>query len=562
MSKVVLNASGSEICCKTSAGAAFVKKITHPPTTMPSDYRGTPDSSAPNVVLMELKAEANIQCNINIPTSATASSNVQTPSLMFLKLPGARAACYIFHLVNGKWVQPFGQTVTATTPLINAVNPASINNGGYNFANFSSDCQMYRNVYSSLTFYLNATAFSDQGIVTTAKFKPATFVQLNAVGFYLETLRTDEKHAAAFLKCLPADIARACLKRAAKEIKASEGYEVIDKNVGDDITSNYNVQVFDVVGTATQLTNAASTVYAIDSIDLPSSTTGLLNASPKASTRPAKEGAFVVHQKVGEIFEWAKVYNQATLATAPNNLIQTCLRVTNGSTVVYVPLVSSFNTNGFVPAAETPWNNLDASITLFEGLSVSSANPTQVNPPYITVKSFHGMEIQTANGSSLLSFARTLPLPDQDAIIMSTGIFEARPDSLPASANDLASIGAAIAGFVPTAISWLKDLFGSKKEKEAEKPPEWQKYQANKNFARAISRPGKPSYPNVQVPKGWKLVANGSNQPKAKNNGKRRNNNKVVKEVKKVENEVKKLQLDGRSPLPTMVFHNRSIKQQ
>jgi len=196
----------------------------------------------------------------------------------------------------------------------------------------------------------------------------------------------------------------------------------------------------------------------------------LMTLSPKASTRPAREGAFVVQQQEDEIMPWISVNNPAVSnPSSPDGLILSFIRFVNtAGSNIFVPLYSSQPGTTTSPfACDVAWGSLDWSMTLFEGLTVpTSVGTTLSSVPYITVKSFIGLEMQPKSISSLVTFQRTLPLPDPDAIRMAVGIMHARPDSLPAAANDLGTIASTALKFIPTAVSWLKDLFGDSKQKE------------------------------------------------------------------------------------------------
>ena len=92
------------------------------------------------------------------------------------------------------------------------------------------------------------------------------------------------------------------------------------------------------------------------------------------------------------------------------------------------------------------------------------------------------MEIQPTIYSSLLPSQELLPFNDPKAMQIASGIFHARPDSLPASANDLASIGSTIIKFLPTAVSWLSDLFKNRNSAPKQHPKQTPKPTAQKKI--------------------------------------------------------------------------------
>lgn len=470
---------GREICCGTPEGAAYVKKVTHPPTTIPNEYQGIPDCSAPNVVTMEVKGEQNVAPILTYPNTSTTAATVNPSSMLFLGPSGGRVGAYVFlqlpTAAGLSWVQPVSFPAVSPSPAIaNTTSPAVLN-AGYNFGNWSQDVAVSRTSYKSETFYLNATDFNNQGQVTTAKFKPNIIT-----GLTLLSLLAEHANQSQTLTSLRRAVGQA-LKRTGRPTQVDdEGYEVISA-VNSVPAADYAVQVWQVEATSTSsaITQLFGTpMYALTGI-LPTSSSDVLVTSSKAATRPAREGAFVVHQPAGPVNDWQPSPTGIVQLTKPLNQgpVVCLLRSVISGVVTYAPLYSDPNvTNTGLTVdnnnlTDSPWNNLDWEMTLFEGLTVPTSTGTTLSSvPYVTVKTFTGIELQTQPVSSLQPFARLLPLPDPDALLMATGIFHARPDSLPASANDLGSILGTAVKFIPTAINWLSDAFGSKKtESKVEK---------------------------------------------------------------------------------------------
>lgn len=463
-SKVIARINSTPIEAETAQGAAYVKKVTHPPTTKPNDYMGVPDCSAPNVVCLELKAETNF-VNQFTTLSGSPTPNVQTTTnastMLFLTPSGARVGSYCFYLGgpdNNALVQALPSYAVTGPPTYyskGVIGPPAQLMGGYNFDNFNVDCAMYRTTYKSTTFYLNATGFNNQGTVTTCKFKPnIIYGNMQSV---LAKLPEIEHHA--FMKAVSR-----CVPQLAEKLNATD-YHFVKVN---DPTVQYGFQVLDFgppQHAATQTFPGESLAQGLIGV-LPTTATQVLNFSSKAATRPAKDGAFVVQQPVDSFQKWISIVDtSAQESGAVPGLVVSFIRWYNGSTPIFLPLYSNtpLSNSGTPYTVDTAWNNLDWSMTLFEGLSVPTSNST-VGAPYITVKTFTGIEIQPQLNGSLLPFQTLLPLPDPTALKLATGIFHARPDSLPASANDLGSIAATAMKYLPTAVSWLKDLFAGKKQ--------------------------------------------------------------------------------------------------
>jgi len=492
---------GVKINASTPAGAAYVKKVTHPPSNMSSDYLGRPDCSSPNVVLIELKSEQNVAPILVVPTSATANKTVNPSSMLFLQSSGAVVSNYVFLYLSDAsistkgWVQPQGQLAITTgpelQPTVTQTTTQSTNMAGYSFSNWQSDVASHRKTYKSSTYYLNATNFNNQGVVTTAKFKPDIVQGLSLLSLY-DSHRGDNKSTTSLLNAT-----RASLNMKGYTMKHNQKpQETYNKNQQDDefiVLDNNGYKLpgeqmsYQILDFGTFTTQQGADLPFSNQIFyntlLPETSSQVLMSSPKSSTRPAKDVAFVVLQQEDEIIPWV-ANNANNVLSVPAGLTLSFMRYSVSGVATYIPLYSSALTgNTYSPStAEVQWSSLDWSMTLFEGLTVpTTVGTTLTSVPYVTVKSFVGLEIQPRSTSSITSFQRTLPLPDDDAIRMVIGIMHARPDSLPASANDLASIATTAIKFIPTAVEWLKNIFGSKTEEKKVVDKEINKKMKNNN---------------------------------------------------------------------------------
>lgn len=465
---------GHEIKTGTPPGAAYVNKVTHPPSPMTSEYQGRPDCSQSNVVLLELKSEVNVPPIITIPTGITTTVTQNPSSLLFLQASGGVCSNYVFQQVsnfpnptlsNG-WVQPQNQGSSSTQPAISQVSPPSTLNSGYNFNNWNTDVASFRMTYKSTTYYLNATSFNNQGTVTTAKFKPNIIRAVGSLQF-LQLHSESQESTNSARRALRAALNHHNESRPSGEkIRMTDGYEVIDPVTN--ATDAFNFQIIDFGRNSGAILNATSTNQLYINNCMPLTASALMTFSPKAATRPARDGAFVVQQQVGPVLDWQATQETINAqATIPSGLCLSFYRVWNGTSYQVAPLYSTQSTANSPSTGEVQWGDLDWSYTLFEGLTVpTTVGISLTSVPYITLKSITGYELQVQPNSSLASFQRSLPLPDPDAINMAIGIMHARPDSLPSSANDLASIATTALKFLPTAVTWLKDLFGTPKTKE------------------------------------------------------------------------------------------------
>jgi len=460
----VMTINGTAIKAQTQAGAEYVKKVVHPPTTIPSGYGGVPDCSQPNFVPLEVKCEQNIPTTYTVATDATTTAPVFPAGgrMLLLTPSGGFVSSYAFYWDGQGWISPGNQTALVSPPNSRPAitsNVAATTTSGYNFGNLTNDANVLRTVYKSNTFYLNATEFNNQGTVTCAKFKPTIIHEkLN-----LLRARMSEKERASFDKAFH-------IASGKRLPKFETDFEVIndDPKVVD---FDYQVQILDTGrgnGTVTVPDALNSNTQKITGSALPNTPADVLTASPKGTTRMAKEGSFVVAQPLEPVQLWTDLVDTTALGgiTVPNGLTYSFLRVVNGSSITYMALPNNQYTGNTQYTQDVPWNNLDWSYIMFDGLSQPTFNDAgiPINAPYITDKGYVGIEIGARSSGSLLSFQKLLPLPDPEALQMATGIFHARPDSLPASANDFGTLAKVALQFLPTAVGWLKDVFGKKKQ--------------------------------------------------------------------------------------------------
>jgi hypothetical protein len=469
--KEVLKTGNVSIKTKTAAGAAYVTKVTHPPSTKSDDFRGVPDCSAPNVVHLELKAEDNFPPILTLATGTDTTVTTNTSSMLFLQTSGNSTAVYCF-LGNGQdWCQPFGQASTVAQPSIDQVcKPASRFNG-YNFSNFTQDCASKRTTYKSTTYYLNATNFNNQGTVTIAKFKPTIFGADTLTTYYRSI--TDEE-IIKMHKVLPPNW-KSAIEQHIKTNKKVGTEADLHRAAVEAIGTSYIVQIFYAPSTGVIVDLPESNMTKLVNV-LPQNAGQLLQSSPKSVSMPAKDGAFVVQQPVDPVQLWTNNFDTSgsvTPVVGVNDGLVACFIKTGRGSSAMISSLLSYPATSVTPvgaissSSEVIWDNLDWAMVLFEGLTVPpTVGTTLTSVPYITTKSFVGIETQPTLNSSWQPFLESLPLPDPDALEMATGIFHSRPDALPASANDLGSIASTIVKFIPTAVTWLKDLFGNKQQKE------------------------------------------------------------------------------------------------
>nr|WAY16532.1 hypothetical protein [Hepelivirales sp.] len=528
---------GMEIHTPTPAGAAYVNKVTHPPSPRTPSYQGVPDCSAPNAVLLELKAEANFAPVLTRATGVTTTETRVVDKMLFLQSTSPQVGVYCFLGDDGGWVQPQSQPTDASHPLINQKCQGWSTCKGYNFNNFPDDVAQYRTTYKSTTYYLNATDFNNQGTVTCAKFKPAITPPVT-IATYVDSLSSDEE-IHRVLDILRVDsppeddeeFAVVPARNAKKEIRRPTGKERFAKIRAG--VQNRWIQFFDISAPGGAVEYGPYDQMSLLRNLLPSDAGSLMVLSPKSTNWVAKDGLFVVQQPSGPTQPWTGVIDYAgendisPIPSVNTGLLSTLMRTRqfrDGSwTSFYSPMYNqslltpgSNNSNATLDPA---WSNLDWSFTLFEGLTTATTGG-MTGLPYITAKTIVGLEAQPALSSSLQAFVTELPLPDSRATEMVTGIFHNRPDGLPASANDFGTIATAALKFIPTAVDWLGRLFGTKPKPKDSKAPKKQKAVPRRNPAPNAP----PLMPPPPPPAARTAPKKGSRPPPRRQTNQRRRN--------------------------------------
>jgi len=485
----VMKVQGDEIRCKTVYGANYVKKVTHPPAD--ARFEGTPSKASPNVAIFEIISETNVPVTFqtHVQGKDPIISDINAPAMLFLTPSGGKVGSYVFYrTANNTWAQQSWLNAPPTIPEPKGL--CAVRNDAYDWYNsYAKDFASCRQAYKSTTFYLNATKNNNQGIVTTAKFKPSiinTARKLNetfnldtsmmskfTLGQLIDCLKSNgHKHSVNQLQRVHTDLSNKFKNMNIEE----DGYQVLGKS-----EKNINATINDLEVQMFNLGTIPGGTYSTPTYDysqwlsnvLPNDATQLLNLSKKAASRMAVDGAFVVQADSDDVNLFMSAPNGHpqdgdSTSTTKFGLVVTFIcwydpdkPIMNFVPLYDTPVKTSTETFKF---CDIPWNMSDWSWTLFDGLSTSNAEAWGL--PYITVKTVTGWEAQPRVKSFPALVQRLLPLPDPDALEMAAGIHLQRPDSLPASANDLGTVAATVLQFLPTAVGWLKDLFGSKPKQE------------------------------------------------------------------------------------------------
>lgn len=463
-----MHLQGVPIMTETPAGAAFAARALHPPGPRPSAYSGIPDGSSGSVVTVPLLGQTNVApiFQYNSGTVIAPVKVVTNPSdILMLVTPSAKVGVHVFSRVGASaWAQQ--TALNLTTDMV--PQPSVVATGPYNFnQNFGSDVAQFRLAGKSTTVELNATQFNNQGTVTVAKFSPTV---LNTTsGSSVATTRE-------WLTHLPADQHEAFLHMAQRG-RERRRHEVTmvhrTRDPSIEVIDDIDAQVFNYTYQIVDLGNFASGAIintgfggnvAISNV-FPNSMSEVLNSSTNSTTRPLREGAFVVMNKNTQNYDWV-IPPSSTAVTVPQlGLVRSAVRFFNGTTAQFLELSSGMLTSGLDTAnlVDTPWTQFEWAWILCSGMTVPSAPTSSLSGlPYLTIKSVLDFEFRPNFASSQIVHQRRLPVEDRQALYMVSKVNSERPDSLPASANSLGTIAATVMKYIPSAVSMLKGLFGSK----------------------------------------------------------------------------------------------------
>jgi len=397
---------------ESAAGKAWVEKYLHPPSVPRSSYAGTPDNNMSPITSLEFETVNNI------PTVFTVGAvTYQASEMFFLQTTGASVVAYVFvrcpTYLKNEWSQ-------------HPQYPAIVNDSYDFLQNWGSDVSMQRMAYKSCTYFLNATAFNDQGTVTIAQARPAFFTfsggKIPPESPYL----TDDSF----------------------EVLPTKPHRRIDGEF------DYNSQILDMGDVSGPGFTGAY---------MPSTPTQVQQSNPKAVTHMAREGAFVTQH-------WSQPTNRFWNNTDIGNgsqfdLVQTWLRfIQDDHSEHSIRLYTKFE-NGAIPekptllnAADTVWTDFTVAYVYFSGLTVGGTT-NAVGNAYITVKSMYCIEVQPHLKSSFVFFQNSPPVPDDRAIHVASAVTHQVPDGFPASANSFASILGLVAQYAPTVVNWINNAF-------------------------------------------------------------------------------------------------------
>lgn len=427
-----MSIKGAAIHCDTPSGAAWLEKYEHPPRASRPEYCGVPDFNNTPSVHPEYKTIAQI------PTFKTAGGiTTYFDRILVIFTSSAVAPVWYYR-------------ISADTGAFEPVQ--AIINSNINIQDWAAHNTSGRIAYKSTTISLNATEFSDQGVVTVAQFRPSR--RFAAVGDV--TLRIYD--ANGFERALKF-IQRHCGDIPPRQPK-EEDVAYLKRALGD---AWHHVVLILAPGT------------------LPQTGTEVAMLSPNATSDVAKNGCFVVQkftQPFPQFTDFSNANTGSTTTARTVEAVKCYIEITDstGLLTIFEPVnVSGQPGNSAAPGTpqqleDVAWFDMSWGFAFFEGLSVGPAGAgAAAVPPYLTVKTITGTELQPLVGSPLSPFIKNSAMVDETALRIGSMVSHARLDSLPASANFWGSIGKVLLSAAPTVVSTLKSLFGTKETPESKK---------------------------------------------------------------------------------------------
>jgi len=523
---LVGSVAGYDLHTLTEAGASYVIKKIHPPAPTPMSYCGRPSIMSQEICTFETPGETDIR-PILIENRSNSAANPDLvynypDTMLFLNLPGGVVSQYVFMKAGD---DTFVQQTGINMPTGVALQAPVCLNAGFDWRNnYSREVGSHLLDYKSVTTYCNATNFNNQGLISTSKFKPD--IIFNTVENFALTL--DEKSKA--------NLYAATGHQPRNKRNNHDDFEVIDSVGAPNTQAKFQFLNF---GTQEATVTDQYGMKYIKGL-FPQNIGEIQAMSRNNATRPFKEGAFDVSRDARETQDLINRPLLTSTALEGQNLLGTLICWYNPLTfqTYYVRLIASIDyniNNMFSKACDIPWSDTTGSFTLIQGMSVPTTESAVVslnNLPYASIKTINGWMVQPSPRSSLNVFNKELPLPDQASINMIATINRNRPDSLPASENDFASIASTLLSLAPSVISILTTLFGKKNEKKERGaissvratpsfvPPNTNT-RAIASGMRAMSIRSKPK--NKKKPNNNQYVANNNNNNSNKNKNKPKN---------------------------------------
>lgn len=424
----VKSSTGNVTChCDTEAGSAFVEKYLHPPRPTRSEYAGIPDKNTTPSAFAEYKMIQQIQ-TYKVATPDT----IYYPNVLFIYTSSAIAPIITipFKLLSDGTFSA-DEFTASVNPNINVQDMIRQNASG-------------RLEYKSTTISLNATAFNNQGVVTTSQFRPN--ISIYRAGDLIENHYHEMHDAEKMIETL---------------------YKF------------YNIKYVPPTKIDPQTHHLQHLGVAVDNYiqilspgTLPSVSTPIAMMSPNSTSVLATEGSFVVQKFDIDSIPYKSFANSKDAGSAPGTYagMPCYIRFQNPSVetfALYPIRVVGQPGNATEILTDLPWFDFNWGYSLYEGMSIGFQNGS--TPPYLTVKAITGFAFQPLPNSALSPFIRESAMYDQEAIRFISMTNHAMPDSLPAKMNFWGSLGKILLSSAPQIIETISNIFGKKRTNDERK---------------------------------------------------------------------------------------------
>lgn len=454
----------------TDPQTAVIRKLVHPPSAVPG-FCGLPTNDTRSQVVLEWR---NMEL-LNLPyifdytagaVRAVTAADLTQFDYAFLCVNGARVLNipFIFNPTAGGTLQPdYNNVMTQSL---------------YNWANWNSDANLFRPIYKSQTFYLNATAFNDTGMVTGNQFNPnilfsGTLLSFsseqpqNFYGFVVDNVKNG-RYSARPLKGL--------------DRQFIENWEVFPHYHRMELLRLTNSNPTDVLNldpnTTIQVINLG-TVGANTSFPSPvPNNSQILSNSLRSLGCKAKEGMFTVQRlnTVSPAWQSATNTSRGGTVTDPYIGLYQCYQYTIDNTGLghFVPFIDNCpigTTSANLPILyDTLWSkDMTFSWVRFSGLSLNSQ--TSVSTQLLIRKVYSGYEVQPTVTSSWSGMMKLAPKPDLLTMQALMDAYYELKDAMPARYNFWGALGSIAAqGLATFGSSLLENIMNPKKQKPQRSP--------------------------------------------------------------------------------------------
>lgn len=450
---------------------ALIRKCLHPPSAVP-EFCGLPTNDARSQVCIEWRDMEIMQNPRGINQSVLpltvqdlTAADLATFDYAFLIPNGARVKSigYVYNKTEGRMMQD-----------LNGVMLEQL----YNFQHWKDDVNLFRPSYKSSTFYLNATAFNDTGMVVGNQFNP----NILFAGSFINLSQSNPTLFYTLVKALHTKsniITQRPTREEVAEWERLPHYHRVEllKLVGANPTDVLKLDP----NTNHQIVSFGRLSNDVGVQNVPSSSQ-ILGNSLRSLGCKAKEGMFSVQRLNTITPSWntgSNTFNTNT--TGIGGLYQCWYAETNGAGDEYTiqPFYENANVGTDVSALnalfDTIWTkDMTWSWVRFSGLSLNSQ--TSVSTQLLIKKVISGYEVQPCTASAWSGMMKLAPKPDLAAMqAMMDGFYELK-DVMPARYNFWGTIASMAASGLKTfgadILSGLASkLLGSSKSAKSKPKP-------------------------------------------------------------------------------------------